>query len=90
MVDKHKGMRLLEQDMKVHKKTLEKRLRDIVKVDEKQFGFQPFKSTVDAIFVLQLQEKFGAKKKDFFLVFIDLERVLIMCLGRQFDGPLNV
>ena len=40
MVDKHRGVRLLEQDMKVYEKTLEKRLRDIVKIDEKQFGFQ--------------------------------------------------
>ena len=40
MVDKHRGVRLLEQDMKVYEKTLEKRLRDIVKIDEKQLGFQ--------------------------------------------------
>ena len=53
MVDKHRGVRLLEQDMKVYEKTLEKRLRDIVKIDEKLFGFQSGKSTVDAIFVLQ-------------------------------------
>ena len=32
--------------MKVYEKTLEKRLRDIVKIDEKQFGFQTGKSTV--------------------------------------------
>ena len=51
-VDRRRGVRLLEQDMKVYEKTLEKRLRDIVKVDEKQFGFLPGKSTVDAIFVL--------------------------------------
>ena len=31
---------------------LEKRLRDHVKNDEKEFGFQSGKSTVDAIFVL--------------------------------------
>ena len=53
MVDKHRGVRLLEQDMKVYKKTLEKWFRDIVKVDEKQFGFQSGKSTADALFVLQ-------------------------------------
>ena len=47
MVDKHRGVRLLEQDMKVYGKTLEKRFSDIVKIDEKQFGFQPGNSTVD-------------------------------------------
>ena len=60
MVDKHREVRPLEQDLEVYEKTLKKRLKDIVKIDEKQFQFQ----SVDAIFVLQqLQEKFGAKKK---------------------------
>ena len=71
MVDKHREVRLLEQDMKVYQKTLEKRLKDIVKIDEKQFGFQSGKSMVDAIFALQqLQEKFGARKKEHFLVLL--------------------
>ena len=35
MVDKQIGVKLLEQDMNVYEKTLEKRLRDIVKIDEK-------------------------------------------------------
>ena len=57
--------------MKVYERNLEKRLIDIVKNDEKQFGFQSGKST----FVLrQLQEKFGAKKKNLFLSFVDLEK----------------
>ena len=36
MVDKHRGVRLLEQDMKVYEKTLD-RLGDTVKIDEKHF-----------------------------------------------------
>mgnify|MGYP001792561695 CR=1 FL=1 len=40
MVDKQRRVRLLEQDMKRYEKTLKKRLRDIVKIDEKHFGFQ--------------------------------------------------
>ena len=39
-MDKHRGVIPLEQDMKVYEKTLEKRLRDILKIDEKQFSFQ--------------------------------------------------
>ena len=35
MMDKHRGVRLPEQDMKAYVKTLEKRLRDVVKIDEK-------------------------------------------------------
>ena len=46
-----------------------------MKTDAKQFGFQPCKSTVDATFVLrQLQEKFRAKKKELFLVFVDFDK----------------
>ena len=46
-----------------------------MKINEKQFEFQPSKLSVDAIFVLrQLKEKFGAKKKKLFLVFVDLEK----------------
>ena len=40
-----------------------------MKTEEKQFGFQPGKSIVDAIFLSrQLQEKFGAKKKELLLL----------------------
>ena len=72
-MDKHRGVRLLEQDIKMYENTLQKRLRYIV------IGFQSCKSTVNAIFVLrQLKEKFKAKKKELFLVFVDLEK--------DFDG----
>ena len=57
----------------MYENTLEKRLGDIVKIDEKQFGFQSDKSTVDAIFVLR---QFGAKKKELLLVFVNLEKAL--------------
>ena len=49
--------------MKVWEKTLEGRLREIVEIDENQFGFQQGKSTVDAIFVMrQLQERYNGEK----------------------------
>ena len=89
MVKKHRGVRLLVQDMKVYQRTLEKKLRDIVKINEKQFGFQSGKSSVDAIFVLQkLQEKFGAKKKELFLVFVDLEKAFDHVHCKQFNAPV--
>ena len=74
MIDKHRGVRLLEHDMKVYEKTLEWRLQEIVNMNEKQFGFQQGKSTVDAIFIIRkLQEKFRAKK-DLFHIFVDQEK----------------
>ena len=49
MAGKHMRIKLLEQDLKVYEKTLQKRRRDIVKIDKKPFGFQPVKPTVDTI-----------------------------------------
>ena len=72
---KYRGVRLLEHGMKLWEKVLEKRLRNIVNIDEKQFGFQPGRSTTDAIFVIrQLQEKYIAKKRRLYHVFVDLEK----------------
>lgn len=61
--------------MKWVEKLLEKRLRKIIIIDECQFGFMPGKSTTDAGFIVrQLQEKFNAKKKKLYHVFVDLEK----------------
>ena len=72
---KHRGVRLLEHGMKLWEKILEERLRKIVKIDGCQFGFQKGKSTIDAIFIVrQVQEKYAAKKRKLFHVFVDLEK----------------
>ena len=61
--------------MKVWEKTLEGRLREIVEIDENQFGFQQGKSTVDAIFVMrQLQERYKGEKEEIFHRFVDFEK----------------
>ena len=61
--------------MKLWEKILEERLREIVKIDECQLGFQEGKSIIDAIFILQqVQEKHIEKKKELFHVFVDLEK----------------
>ncbi len=49
--------------MKLWEKILERRLRDIIKIEDIQFGFQQDKSTTDALFVMrQLQELYGEEK----------------------------
>ena len=54
----YRGIKLLEHGLKILERILDKRIRKVVKVDPKQFGFMPGKSTVDAIFtVRQLVEK---------------------------------
>ncbi len=57
-------MGMLEHGMKLWEKILERRLRDIVKIENIQFGFQQDRSTIDAIFVMrQLQERYKEKKR---------------------------
>ena len=60
----YRGLKLTEQVLKVVERIIEKLLREIVDVDEMQFGFVPGRGTTDAIFIVrQLQEKFLAKNK---------------------------
>ena len=71
----YRGVKLLEHDMKVVERLLEKRLRRLVKVDQMQFGFMPGKSTVDAIFILRrMQESYLEKNRKLFICFVDLEK----------------
>mgnify|MGYP001798778534 CR=1 FL=1 len=76
MVDKHRGVRLLEQDMKAYEKIQEKKLRDIVKIKEKRFGFQPGRSTVDAfLYYDSCRKSLEQRRKSFSLSFsVDLEK----------------
>ena len=71
----YRGIKLLDQVMKIMERVLEDMLRDRVTINDMQFGFMPGKGTTDAIFVVrQLQEKYRAKKKELFYVFVDLEK----------------
>ena len=71
----YRGVKLLQHGMKVVERLLEKRLRDIVKIDRLQFGFMPGKGTLDATFIVRrMQEKYIGKKKKLFMCFVDLEK----------------
>ena len=71
----YRGIKLLDQVMKVFERVIDKRLSNIVKVDDMQFGFSAGKGTTDAIFVVrQVQERVLDKDKDLWLAFIDLEK----------------
>jgi len=57
----YRGVKLLEHGMKAVERLLEKRLRDIVKM---QFGFMPGKGTIDALYIIRrLQECYLGKKR---------------------------
>ena len=70
----YRGIKLLEQPLKILERVVERRLRNMVKIDEMQFGFTPGRGTMDAIFIVrQVQERFLEKKKDLWMAFVDLE-----------------
>ena len=60
--------------MKIVEEVLEKRLQCMVKVNEMQFGFMAGKGTVDAVFILRLQEEYLEKEKKLYMCFVDLEK----------------
>ena len=70
-----RGVKLLEHAMKIVERVLEK-IRELVKVDDMQFGFMPGKGTTDTLFVLRrMQEEFQKKEKKLYMCFVDLEKV---------------
>ena len=71
----YRGLKLTEQVMKVLERIVDGLIRQLVSIDDSQFGFVPGRGTTDAIFVVrQLQEKYLAANKRLYMVFIDLEK----------------
>ena len=71
----YRRVKLLEHGMKIVEKVFEKRLREMIEVDEMQCGFMPGKGTVDALFMVRvLQQKYGRKKRKLYMCFVDLEK----------------
>ena len=69
-----RGVKLLELAMKIVKRVLEMRIRELVKVDDMQFGFMPGKVTTDALYILRrMQEEFRGREKKLYMCFVDLE-----------------
>ena len=70
---KYRGLKLVDQVMKVIERVIDKLLRERIDIDETQFGFVPGRGTTYAIFLLrQLQEKYSGKRKNLYLAFVDL------------------
>ena len=71
----YRGLKLLEQVLKVIERVLEGVIREQVSIDNMQFGFCPGRGTNDAIFILrQMHEKHIARKRNLFFAFVDLEK----------------
>ena len=71
----YRGLKLTEQVMKVLERIKDGLIRQVVSVDDSQFGFVPGRGTTNAIFVIgQLQEKYIAANKRLNMAFVDLEK----------------
>ena len=77
----YRGLKLVDQVMKVIERVIDKILRKGIDVDEMQFSFvQDVALTTDAIFLLRLlQEKYLGKRRNLYLAFVDLEKALTGC-----------
>ena len=70
-----RGLKLTEQVMKVLERIVDGLIRQVVSINDSQFGFIPGRCTTDAIFVVrQLQEKYQAANKGLYMAFVDLEK----------------
>ena len=68
-------LKLTEQVMKILERIVDRLIRQLMSIDDSQFGFVPGRGTTDAIFVVrQLQEKYLAANKRLYMAFIDLEK----------------
>ena len=71
----YRGIKLLSHIMKLWERVIEGKLRAIIEISENQFDFRPCKSTIEAIHLLRrLMEFYRDRKRDFHMVFIDLEK----------------
>ena len=71
----YRGLKLIEQVMKVLERVVKGLIRQRVEIDEMQCGFMSGRGTTDAFFIVrQLQEKHLAANKPLYMVFIDLEK----------------
>ena len=71
----YRGLKLTEQVMNVLERIVDGLIRQLVSIEDSQFGFVPGRGTTDAIFVVrQLQEKYLAANKRLHMAFVDLEK----------------
>ena len=73
--DSYRGLKFLDQVMKIIERVLDSVIRSQVDIDSMQFEFMPGRGTTDAIFILrQLQEKHLGKHKPLYFDFVALEK----------------
>ena len=73
----YRGVKLLEHAMKIVERVLENRIRELVMIDQMQFGFMPGRGTTPALFIRRrMQEEFRGREEKLCMCFVDLEKAL--------------
>ena len=71
----YRSPQLTEQAMNILERIVDGLIRQVVSIDDFQFGFVPGRGITDAIFaVQQMQEKYLAVNKRLYMVFMELEK----------------
>ena len=70
----YRGLKLTDQVMKRLERVLDFFIREMVNMDEMQFGFVPGRSTTDAICVVRQLQKYIAAEKIIHFAFVDFEK----------------
>ena len=71
----YRGLKLTEHILKVMERIIEDFNRNIVNIDDMQFGFMSGRGTTDAIFIVrQIQEAYIRRNRNLFFAFVDLEK----------------
>jgi len=84
----YRGIKLIDQMMKVIERVIEARVKRKVIVDDMQFRFRIEKGTVDAILIVrQVQNKFIVKKRDLWMAFVYLQKASTGCHETYYVGP---
>ena len=67
-------VKLTEQVKKILERTVDGLIRQLVSIDDSQFGFVPGRGTTDTIFVVRQLQEYLAANKRLYMAFIDLEK----------------
>ncbi|AQK61125.1 hypothetical protein ZEAMMB73_Zm00001d054050 [Zea mays] len=71
----YRGIKLMSHTMKLWERVIEHRRRGMTHITMNQFGFMSRRSTMEAIFLIKhVMERYKEQKKDFHMVFIDMEK----------------
>ena len=64
----YRGVKLLDHAMKIVKRVLERKIRELINIDSMKFGFMPGGRKTDALFaVRRMQKKYRDKKKKLYM-----------------------